>query len=254
MIQQLGTFCWKSGWRSRRSWLLGLRGLKSILFEVIKRVHNKTPPKLRVLTMKERQEVQAWQDHHRAGHLPFRKDCPTCLLGAGKDRYHKRLGCPTSYTLSMDIMGPFCSGTDQAANGCRYALVGVYTVPIDGKGDPLPEGLQMLKTAQKTEEDLEEEEAHVEGSDQVQPWEQEDASEEDGQDDSPAVVRQQQVLEAKWKEFIKDRRSQPVVNVTFGATTAESRSWRRHSSNGYDLCQGPSYETASDEDPHGSRS
>lgn len=191
-------------------------GLKSILFEVIKRVHNKTPPKLRVLTMKERQEVQAWQDHHRAGHLPFRKDCPTCLLGAGKDRYHKRLGCPTSYTLSMDIMGPFCSGTDQAVNGCRYALVGVYTVPIDGKGDPLPEGLQMLKTAQKTEEDLEEEEAQVEGSDQVQPWEQEDASEEDGQDDSPAVVRQQQVLEAKWKEFIKDRRSQPVVNVTFG--------------------------------------
>eukprot|EP00434_Breviolum_minutum_P011457 symbB.v1.2.010103.t1/scaffold656.1/size175949/5 len=191
-------------------------GLKSILFEVIKRVHNKTPPKLRVLTVKERQEVQAWQDHHRAGHLPFRKDCPTCLLGAGKDRYHKRLGCPTSYTLSMDIMGPFCSGTDQAVNGCRYALVGVYTVPIDGKGDPLPEGLQMLKTAQRTEEDWEEEEAQIEGSDQAQPWEQEDATEEGLQDDSPAVVRQQQVLEAKWKEFIKDRRSQPVVNVTFG--------------------------------------
>lgn len=32
---------------------------------------------------------------------------------------------------------PFCSGTDQAVNGWGYALVGVYTVPIDGKGDPL---------------------------------------------------------------------------------------------------------------------
>lgn len=191
-------------------------GLKSILFEVIKRIHLGMAPGLRVLTMKERLEVQAWQDHHRAGHLPFRKDCPTCLLGAGKDRYHKKLGCPTSYTLSLDIMGPFCSGTDQSGAGCRYALIGVYTVPVDGQGDPLPEGLQMLKTAQRTEEELDEDEAPVVGmpEDQPQPWEVD--AEEDQQDDSPAIVQQQQVLERKWKEFIKERRSQPVRNITFG--------------------------------------
>ena len=191
-------------------------GLKALLYEVIRRVHQGTSPRLRVLTLKERQEVQAWQDHHRAGHLPFRKDCPTCLLGAGKDRYHKRMACPTSYTLSMDIMGPFSAGTDQEGKGCRYALVGVYTVPIDGKGDPLPEGLQMLKTAQKTVEELEEDEVEVEPSGDNQPQLWEGDAEEDDQDDSPAVIQQQQALERKWKEFIKDRRSQPVVNITFG--------------------------------------
>ena len=31
-----------------------------------------------------------------------------------------------------------------------------------------------------------------------------------------ALIRHQEVLEKKWKEFIKDRRSMPVRNLTFG--------------------------------------
>ena len=43
---------------------------------------------------------------------------------------------------------------------------------------------------------------------------QEEAEEED--EIPEALVRQQEVLEKKWKEFIKDRRSMPVRNLTFG--------------------------------------
>ena len=65
-------------------------GLKSILCNVIRRIHNNEQPRVRALTVKEKQEIRAWQDHHRAGHLPHRKDCPTCLLAAGRDRQHRR--------------------------------------------------------------------------------------------------------------------------------------------------------------------
>ena len=81
-------------------------GLKQLLCRVIQRRGRHEDPSMRTLTMKERLEVQAWQDHHRAGHLPFRKDCPVCLISAGKTRQHRRLACPTSCCLSLDICGP----------------------------------------------------------------------------------------------------------------------------------------------------
>ena len=121
-------------------------GLKNILCNVIQRLY-RNEPSMKVLSLRERQEIQAWQDHHRAGHLPYRKDCPTCLLAAGRDRQHRRQLCPTSYTLSLDIMGPFCPGQDQQGQGFRYGLIGVYTVPVDGTGAPLPEGLSELRVS-----------------------------------------------------------------------------------------------------------
>ena len=197
-------------------------GLKNILCGVIRRLH-RGEPGIRVLSLKERQEIQAWQDHHRAGHLPHRKDCPTCLLAAGRDRQHRRQPCPTSYTLlSLDIMGPFCPGQDQQGQGFRYGLIGVYTVPVDGEGVPLPEGLSELRVKcghHSKDEELddgcleagEQEEGQDGRADQLL---QEEAEEED--EIPEALVRQQEVLEKKWKEFIKDRRSMPVRNLTFG--------------------------------------
>eukprot|EP00434_Breviolum_minutum_P025704 symbB.v1.2.022715.t1/scaffold2026.1/size92022/4 len=171
------------------------------------------------LSLKERQEIQAWQDHHRAGHLPHRKDCPTCLLAAGRDRQHKRQACPTSYTLSFDILGPFCPGQDQQGNGFRYGLVAVYTVPVDGSGAPLPEGLAELRAHAGVRRDQgdEEDEGVV-----LDPGEEGEAQqllqeEHEEQEEIPeAVVQQQEILERKWREFIKDRRAVPVKNITFG--------------------------------------
>ena len=42
-------------------------------------------------------------------------------------------------------MGPFREGHDQEVNNPRYALIAVYTVPIDGEGCPLPAGLAELR-------------------------------------------------------------------------------------------------------------
>eukprot|EP00434_Breviolum_minutum_P009527 symbB.v1.2.008386.t2/scaffold525.1/size192214/11 len=120
-------------------------GLKQVLCRAICRIHRGEPPAVMALTAKEKSEVQAWIEHHRAGHLPFRKDCPTCLLGAGQNRQHRRLACPSSYVLSLDIAGPFIPGVDQEIKGPRYGLVAVYSVPANGEGVPLPEGLVELR-------------------------------------------------------------------------------------------------------------
>ena len=192
-------------------------GLKNLLCGVIRRIH-RGEPAVRALSLKERQEIQAWQDHHRAGHLPHRKDCPTCLLAAGRDRQHRRQACPTSYTLSFDILGPFCPGQDQQGNGFRYGLIGVYTVPVDGSGAPLPEGLAELRVqtgAREVQGDVEGEEVMLEAGEQHEEVLQEEP--EEHEDIPEAVIQQQEVLERKWKEFIKDRRAVPVKNITFGA-------------------------------------
>ncbi len=193
-------------------------GLKTILCKVIQRIH-KGGPVVKTLTVRERQEVQAWQDHHRAGHLPHRKDCPTCLLAAGRDRQHRRQACPVSHTLSLDIVGPFCSGTDQSGGAFKYGLVGVYTVPIDGTGSPLPEGLSQLQGRSNQDQDLDEEArdqdvGDAQGMGEVDIPGLQEAEEQEDVDE--AIIQQQEVLEKKWKEFIQERRAMRVCNLTFG--------------------------------------
>ena len=189
-------------------------GLKEILCRAINRVHHGDPPALRVLTAKEKGEVQAWIEHHRAGHLPFRKDCPPCLLGAGKNRQHRRLACPSSYVLTIDIVGPFTPGVDQEINAPRYGLVAVYSVPVSGEGVPLPEGLTELRNQSNQREQVDD--IDFEEPQPEQPrgaWELDPEPEEQ----LPEVeVQQQEINEQKWKEYLKDRRAQPVRSLTFG--------------------------------------
>ena len=144
------------------------------------------------LTAKEKSEVQAWIEHHRAGHLPFRKDCPTCLLGAGQNRQHRRLACPWSYVLSLDIAGPFIPGVDQEIKGPRYGLVAVYSVPVNGEGVPLPEGLVELRNQTRMVAD-EDDDIDVEEVDQdshEQKWE---LDKEPDEELSEVEVQQQEV-------------------------------------------------------------
>lgn len=191
-------------------------GLKQLLCKVIHRRGQHGAPEVKTLTVKDRQEIQAWQDHHRAGHLPFRKDCPVCLISAGKSRQHRRVVCPTSYCLSLDVCGPFCPGTDQEETGCRYGLIAVYTVPVDAHGSPLPQGLVELQTGRVGEVD-EDQEQHDE-SPAVGQDERilEEAAEDEEQDLSEAEIKQVEINEEKWKEFIKGTRAQAVRNITFG--------------------------------------
>ena len=173
-------------------------GLKDVLCKAIRRIHRGDPPAIKALTAKEKGEVQAWIEHHRAGHLPFRKDCPTCLLGAGKNRQHRRLACPSSYVLSVDIVGPFIPGVDQETNGPRYGLVAVYAVPVNGNGVPLPEGLVELRNQSGLEGQAEDIDVEEPQQDQGRGgWELDPEPEEQ----LPEVeVQQQEVNEQKWRE------------------------------------------------------
>ncbi len=141
-------------------------GLCAILYKAIKRINEQKQVIVKALTAKEKREVQGWQDHYRCGHLPFRNDCPTCLIAAGRSKQHRRVLCPSSYCLSLDIMGPFKEGSDQELNGPRYAMVAVYTVPMAGDGSPLPEGLMSLRTSSTDQASLVE--GEMEGE-EVQP-------------------------------------------------------------------------------------
>ena len=181
------------------------------------------------LTAKEQREIQAWKDHYRCGHLPYRKDCPTCLLSAGKDRQHRAVLCPTSHCLSLDIAGPFVAGTDQEVNAPKYFLTGVYTVPINGQGAPLPEGLSQLRASQGNPEGLNEgEDEEIEGGDgdevghpaqhdplRIVEGNVQGAERGEDEEDAQFLIRAQQEQERKWKEFIQERRALPVKNITF---------------------------------------
>ena len=76
--------------------------------------------------------LEAWRDHVKRGHIPYSRECRTCLREMGIDAHHRRQkGCGAAYTLSADIVGPFVEGYDTALKGkAKYALVATIAVPI----------------------------------------------------------------------------------------------------------------------------
>ena len=65
-----------------------------------------------------------------------------------------------------------------------------------------------------------------------------------------ALIRHQEVLEKKWKEFIKDRRSMPVRNLTFGVPI-RSREAGEVLSGCKALCKDESPSVTHHQGPHG---
>ena len=100
-----------------------------------------------------------WSQHQKAGHVPFRKDCATCVSGAAASRAHRKLSHPHVHTLNVDLMGPFkTKGWDatcrkKTEGTLKYALVGCYRFP-----DPLDPGPPWPEEAIKGEEDQVQEE------------------------------------------------------------------------------------------------
>ena len=136
------------------------------------------------------------------------------FLGQEKNRQHRRLACPSSYVLSIDIVGPFIPGVDQEINGPRYGLVAVYSVPVNGEGVPLPEGLTQLRNQVVPGEEDGDMDVEDHQPDHHRPdWELEPELVEQLPEDE---VQQQEVNEQRWKEYLKDRRAQPVRSLTFG--------------------------------------
>ena len=196
------------------TWATGLKGLLKMAIQRL----SQQETMVKALTLKEQKEIMEWKEHFCADHLPFRKDCEVCLRAAGADRYRKRLQCPTSFCLSLDIMGPFVQGKDQELKGPRYGLVATYTVPIDKHGAPLPQGLAGLHLPHQQGRDVDDDFMHEDP--EVLPQDAvleqlPEVDEEPQQELTEAEIKQQEVRERRRRDFLQDRKSQAVKNLTF---------------------------------------
>ena len=96
-------------------WAPGM--MKAIAIAVVKVIGRK--PTLRALR---------WEEHIRAGHTPFHRDCRVCQEAAARDRPHRKLRHPKAGVLSLDIAGPLRPERDhEAKKKKKYILVGAFT-------------------------------------------------------------------------------------------------------------------------------
>ena len=158
-------------------------------------------------------DAEGWENHCRAGHLPYRRDCHICVEAAGRDRPRKRVPCPESFCMGIDMTGPFEAGRDQEVNKPRYAMVATVTIPVDADG-PLISGLQSLRAERAVIAADEEVWVPEEDGDGGSPGEsggqlpeqpEHDLEQGDG-DDLAAMARKEEA----WKAFLKDAKAADV--------------------------------------------
>ena len=113
---------------------------------------------------------QSMRDHVLAGHIPYRRDCYACVAGRIRRPSHFRSQVSESFTLSLDLAGPFKEGMSE---GCRarYFLAAVFSVPRS------PE-LNGFLGAEPFEDPEEVPGAGVGDLPQEGPWEVEESEEE----------------------------------------------------------------------------
>ena len=124
--------------------------------------------------------VEEWKTHLQNDHLPYRKDCKTCLQSAGKARYHRRIVSREALTLSIDLAGPFQKGIDQGPadklGEARYFMAGTFTVPVTAEGRSLMKTEPEAEVEEDPEVVLEEEgeedqePANPDAPDEEQRW------------------------------------------------------------------------------------
>ena len=97
-----------------------------------------------------RMTPEQWRDHVNRGHLPYRRDCVTCVMGGGVGPRHGRVEHPEAFTLTADTSGPVKTpGEDCHARGSKrkikYLLVARLRVPkifLQGAGCPADDSLK----------------------------------------------------------------------------------------------------------------
>eukprot|EP00435_Cladocopium_sp_Y103_P062154 s1305_g23.t1 len=110
-----------------KSWAAWSGGIKAAIATAIKR---ELDPRLRKMSLDQ------WKIHLQNDHQPYYRGCRTCLEACGQSRHHRKIDTPESYTLGIDLAGPFKKGLDQLGEG-RYMLVGTFTLPTTPEGRPL---------------------------------------------------------------------------------------------------------------------
>ena len=104
-----------------------------------------------------------WEEHLRSGHWPPHRRRRTCIVAMAQGRSHRRSAAPGSYTLGVDVIGPYHKSPDEISLQRRYALVATYLLPVTQDGKPLLTEAQEQGTA-------EEEAEMAELSQEVRDW------------------------------------------------------------------------------------
>ena len=78
-----------------------------------------------------------WEQHIRSGHWPPHRRCRTCIIAMAQGRANGRTSAPGSYTLGVDVIGPYHKSPDETSLQRRYALVATYLLPVTQEGKPL---------------------------------------------------------------------------------------------------------------------
>lgn len=126
-------------------WTPGL--MKAIALAVYKEINGKMS-----------QRAIRWQEHLRAGHVPFHRDCRVCQQAAARDGPHRRLKHAKAAVLSLDLAGPLRKEKDHTGPK-RYILVGAYTwieekhKVTSEESPPVEEGAPVIDEVNLAEDD-----------------------------------------------------------------------------------------------------
>ena len=214
-------------------------GLKKVLKSAIHRIKLNALATVQKLSPAELDEVRAWETHISNGHCPYRRDCAICVEARGRDRQHKHQPTTEGFCLSLDVSGPYSAGVDQDAKKphSKYFLTGVITIPTSGD-NPLIQGLRELGMKQKDETAVGDSEPLLSSSSTAQHKEHHLVTADFGRGESPRIaaveagsedpdifredgpesleelsgveVREADMMDQKWKEFLQER---PTVSV-----------------------------------------
>ena len=106
--------------KSTAAWAPTLKDL------MIKEIHATPVPQVRVLNLTEE---ESWYLHLMSDHIPYRKDCLQCQVGAGRDRPRRRQKFQSTYEMSVDLAGPFERAPDQGRAKAKYFMVDTVKGP-----------------------------------------------------------------------------------------------------------------------------
>ena len=173
-----------------------------------------------------RMSAEQWRTHVENDHLPYSRECTTCLAGAGRGKPHRKVPTPEAYTLSLDLCGPFRSGKDQDRRAARYFVTAVFTVPVKKDGatvSVLAPGLaEMLKEEGVDPEDPEGGGAAAVADGEVEdrlPWDEEEGAEEGERE--PQEDPERALME--WERLEVESREVEVRNLTLVECAASKK-------------------------------
>ena len=101
---------------------------------------------------------EQWKAHVSRGHVPFRRDCLTCVAGAGVGRRHGRVEHPDAFVLAADTSGPLKSpGMDSHQRGAKRSMRYLFVARLRLPTAFLNEAGCPLKGELKEDDELKEE-------------------------------------------------------------------------------------------------